>query len=336
MNLTQSEETEALIEELNTEVTEEEKRHERDMDTITDEMKADVIKMIELFGIPYVESPAEAEAQCATLEELGLVDGIVTEDSDVFVFGGRNVYKNIFDDQKYVEAYLAEDAERDLALGRNHMVALAMLLGGDYTEGVKGVGIVNGMEILQVFDVSKDVKEGLVDFRKWLEGFDPSDALGSNPDADALSVEQRFHAKHRSARSRWIPPKHFPAPDVLNAYTNPVTDKSTNRFSWGVPDLNRLIDFGSRNMGWEAAEVKNMIAPVVQRIEGGMRQTRLESFFMKYEDDIKFADVKSKRLRDVFRENRSKSRNQENVDASRQETRKRSKRRRVGVSEDSI
>ena len=31
------------------------------------------------------------------------MDGIVTEDSDVFLFGGRTVYKHIFADKKHVE-----------------------------------------------------------------------------------------------------------------------------------------------------------------------------------------------------------------------------------------
>jgi hypothetical protein len=75
------------------EILEEEKLMERDMSTITDEMKEDILKLLQLCGIPWIESPAEAEAQCAALEELGLVDGVVTEDSDIFVFGGRKVYK---------------------------------------------------------------------------------------------------------------------------------------------------------------------------------------------------------------------------------------------------
>lgn len=47
----------------------------------------------------------EAEAQCAFMEQSNLIDGIVTDDSDVFLFGARSVYKNIFDDRKYVETY---------------------------------------------------------------------------------------------------------------------------------------------------------------------------------------------------------------------------------------
>ena len=35
----------------------------------------------------------QAEAQCAWLDAAGLVDGVVTDDNDVFLFGGRHVYR---------------------------------------------------------------------------------------------------------------------------------------------------------------------------------------------------------------------------------------------------
>ena len=46
-----------------------------------------------MFGLPFLIAPAEAEAQCAWLDENRLVDGVVTDDSDVFLFGGRCVYR---------------------------------------------------------------------------------------------------------------------------------------------------------------------------------------------------------------------------------------------------
>ena len=223
--------------------TAERNKRERDMDTVSDEMLEEVKELLQLFGVPYIEAPAEAEAQCAALEQLGLVDGIVTEDSDVFVFNGRTVYKNIFDEQKYAEVYRAEDAEREMRIGRNAMIALAMMLGSDYTEGIKGVGIVNAMEILDTFDVSQDLKGGLSSFKKWLDGFDPSDFGGKPTEHATMTKEQQFHSKHKSARARWIAPPNFPADNVIKAYMDPVVDKSTERFSWGVPDVEKLILF---------------------------------------------------------------------------------------------
>ena len=108
-------------------------QRERDGDMVTDEMREEAMRLLRLFGVPYIEAPAEAEAQCVALEDLGLVDGIVTEDSDVFVFGGKKVYKNIFEEKLYAEAYMADDAEKEMGIDRNGLVALAMLLGSDYT-----------------------------------------------------------------------------------------------------------------------------------------------------------------------------------------------------------
>ena len=40
------------------------------------------------------------------------------------------MYRNIFEERKYVEVYLGSDAKNELGLERHHFVALAMLLGG--------------------------------------------------------------------------------------------------------------------------------------------------------------------------------------------------------------
>lgn len=96
-----------------------------------------------------------------------------------------------------------------------------------------------------------------------------------------------------------IMPPRFPADIVVQAYMNPVVDKSSERFTWGVPDVEGLVIFCAQHIGWAAGETRKLLEPVVARSGQRYRQTRLDSF-MKYEDSIKFADVRSKRLRAVL------------------------------------
>ncbi|PIL23267.1 hypothetical protein GSI_14577 [Ganoderma sinense ZZ0214-1] len=58
---------------------------------VTPQMAYQLIKALRAEGVPYVVAPYEADAQLAYLERIGLVDGIITEDSDLLVFGCRNV-----------------------------------------------------------------------------------------------------------------------------------------------------------------------------------------------------------------------------------------------------
>ena len=53
--------------------------------------------------------------------------------------------------------------EKNLSLDREQLCLLALFLGSDYTEGVKGVGIVNGMEVVSTF---KDI-ESIRRFYLW-------------------------------------------------------------------------------------------------------------------------------------------------------------------------
>lgn len=120
----------------------------------------------------------EAEAQCAELVHLSLVEGIVTDDSDVFLFGGSRIYKNMFNQQKYVECYMTTDIEREMRLDRGKLVQLAFLLGSDYTDGIPGIGPVAAIEILAEFshDDDKNIIDPLRRFREWYEsGHDNSD-----------------------------------------------------------------------------------------------------------------------------------------------------------------
>lgn len=62
----------------------------------------------------------EAEAQCATLDHLDQTHGTITDDSDIWLFGGRQVYKHFFNQNKYVEHYQFTDMQNQLGKNLQH------------------------------------------------------------------------------------------------------------------------------------------------------------------------------------------------------------------------
>ena len=75
-----------------------------------------------------------------------------------------SVYKNLFNQAKYVEEYTVNEMESQLSLTRHHLILMAYLTGSDYSEGVTGIGPVTALEILQEFGCSL---QGLIDFKQW-------------------------------------------------------------------------------------------------------------------------------------------------------------------------
>jgi DNA excision repair protein ERCC-5 len=231
------------------------KKDRRDADEVTQVMVTECQALLRLFGIPYITAPMEAEAQCAELVSLGLVDGIVTDDSDTFLFGGTRVYKNMFSNSKYVECYLATDLEKELSLSREQLISLAQLLGSDYTEGLSGVGPVTAVEILSEFPG----KTGLQDFREWWLSVQsqsrPKDADASSP------IRKKFRKSHGT--KLFLPPG-FPNSAVYDAYLEPEVDSNAEPFQWGVPDLEGLRRFLMATIGWTKERTDEVLVPVIK------------------------------------------------------------------------
>jgi len=231
------------------------KKDRRDADEVTQIMITECQALLKLFGIPYITAPMEAEAQCAELVRLKLVDGIVTDDSDTFLFGGTRVYKNMFNSNKLVECYLAKDLETELSLSREQLISLAQLLGSDYTEGIPGVGPVTAIEILSEFPG----RDGLADFKEWWLDIQHH---GRPREADAaIPFRRKFRKSHAA---KLFLPLGFPSPAVFEAYLQPEVDSNPEKFQWGVPDLDGLRQFLMSTIGWGQERTDEVLVPVIR------------------------------------------------------------------------
>ncbi|PVH18370.1 uncharacterized protein CXQ87_001295 [Candidozyma duobushaemuli] len=242
----------------------------RDSDEVSQTMIQDVQELLKRFGIPFITAPMEAEAQCAELYRLQMVDGIITDDSDCFLFGGSRIYKNMFNQKQYVECYFNEEIDHKIGLDRIKLIELALLLGSDYTEGIKGIGPVLAMEILAEF-------EDLKSFKRWFD----EHARGLSQPKDPDSKLKKNLLKRIKSGKLFLP-DNFPDQVVFQAYTHPEVDRDTSEFKWGVPNLDQIRSFLMYNVGWSQSRVDEVMLPLIRdmnkkRSEG--TQTTVGEFF---------------------------------------------------------
>ncbi|CUA75861.1 DNA repair protein UVH3 [Rhizoctonia solani] len=227
----------------------------RDAEDVTAQMSAQIQILLRLFGVPFVNAPMEAEAQCAFLAQRGLVEGVITDDSDVFLFGAGRVYRNMFNQSKVVECFLSADLERELGLDRETLISLAYLLGSDYTEGLPGVGPVVAMEIMKEFPG----ETGLGEFRTWWRKVQ----VGKDTETDlGTTFRKRFKKKFTTLHLT----EEWPNPKVREAYLEPAVDQSEEKFEWGLPDLDGLRRFLADELSWATEKVDETILPIIRRM----------------------------------------------------------------------
>lgn len=78
------------------------------------------------------DAPGEAEAECAALQRLGVVDLVVTEDVDAVMFGAGVVAREVAEGKKRSHVVVYEDVVGKTGLDRQGLVLVAMMSGGDY------------------------------------------------------------------------------------------------------------------------------------------------------------------------------------------------------------
>lgn len=242
--------------------------------SITNSMSRDCKDLLKLFGIPYIDSPMEAEAQCAFLNMIDLTDGTISDDSDIWLFGGQTVYKNFFVQKKIVMEFRHENIDEMFHLDRKKLIQLAMLVGSDYTVGINGIGAVTALEILAAFPPTPESEAGtdqyqslvssLRKFRDWFHNGRESGPGGRSVLKSKLKNVELFEG--------------FPSVNVAKAYLEPTVDTNAEKFSWGLPDTESLVEYAKNKLGWTRMKTEEIMAPVMKRLSE-KKQATIKDYF---------------------------------------------------------
>ncbi|KAF8920006.1 hypothetical protein CPB85DRAFT_737374 [Mucidula mucida] len=195
-------------------------------------------RIIESYGFQHRTAPGEAEAELAYLNSIGVIDGVLTDDVDTYLFGAHTIVRN----PSSTHAKAKADAKksfvrvyRDIPFTRADLILVGLCAGGDYNQaGLPNCGIKTAVGLAK-----SGLSESLYDAalnkpRHELPAF-------LNTWREAVVKELATNAsgligRKMGALSRKVP-KEFPDIDVLLSYINPITSLSE-----GFPDYYREIN----------------------------------------------------------------------------------------------
>ena len=131
---------------------------------LTRDMVAEARELLRLLGIPTVQAPSEAEAQAAHMASRGDVWAAGSKDYDALVFGAPRLLrfltisgKEFLPSQGTFRPIVPELIELSawldaLRITREQLVDLAILVGTDFNDGVRGIGPKKALKLVQTHD----------------------------------------------------------------------------------------------------------------------------------------------------------------------------------------
>jgi len=112
---------------------------------VTPEMARQLIDELKKSGIQYIVAPYEADAQMVYLERKGIINAILSEDSDLLVFGAKCLLTKLDQYGNCIEINQADfSACRDITLtgwSEKEFRQMAILSGCDYLNSINNMGL---------------------------------------------------------------------------------------------------------------------------------------------------------------------------------------------------
>jgi len=140
---------------------------------LTKPLIEDAKKLLDLLGIPYFQAPSEGEAQTAYMAKKGDVWAANSRDYDSLLFGAPRLVRYVtisgkeFLPSKGVSRLLEpEFISLDNLLfhhkiTREQLVDLAILIGTDFNEGIRGIGPKTALRLMRKYRGLEDLPENL-------------------------------------------------------------------------------------------------------------------------------------------------------------------------------
>lgn len=242
-------------------------KQERRLVKVTKQHNNEAKHLLTLMGIPYVEAPSEAEAQCAELAKAGKVYAAASEDMDTLCYRTPYLLRHLTFSEAKKEPIQELDTEKilqSLDLSIEQFIDLGILLGCDYIESIKGVGPVTALKLIK----EHGSLDAIVEY------------IQQNQDNCKWKIPEGW--QYKEARQLFLNPEVIPGKSI--------------DLKWVPPNEEELIKYLCGEKLFNEERVKNGI----QRLKKGLKngtQVRLDGFFKvvpKTKEELEKANQRAK------------------------------------------
>ncbi|XP_016994896.2 flap endonuclease GEN [Drosophila takahashii] len=278
-------------------------------------------------GIQCVQGPGEAEAYCAFLNKHGLVDGVISQDSDCFAYGAIRVYRNFSVSTQGAQAaaggavdiYDMREITSRMDFGQHKIIVMALLCGCDYCpDGIGGIGK-DG--VLKLFNKYKET-EILDKLRNWRGETNKYNALEIRVDDksicsncghigktmshtksgcsicrthrgcdESLWKEQRLSIKAElTLRRKALLSPDFPNEEIIAEFLSDPDSIPNLNLNWRQPNLVKFIKQIGHLLQWPEIYCFQKFFPILTRWQ--VQQSKQEKILIEPIEIIKKRTVK--------------------------------------------
>ncbi|KAL1722906.1 PIN domain-like protein [Schizophyllum commune] len=273
---------------------------------VTREHNEECRRLLKLMGIPYVEAPSEAEAQCAELARGGKVYAAGSEDMDTLTFNAPILFRHLTVSEAKKQPILEinlKAALEGLDMDLSMFVDLCILLGCDYLEPIKGVGPKSALKLVREHGGLAGVvehlrakqaekEEAIAAAEAEEESADEPAATSDveGPDGDEDEDDEAKEKKEKpkpkpkkkakgKARGGVQIPEEWPWEEAKKLFLTPdVIPADEVELEWKSPDVDGLVQFLVNEKGFNEERVRKG-AEKLAKFLNAKQQGRLDGFF---------------------------------------------------------
>uniref|UniRef100_A0A0E0L549 Flap endonuclease 1 n=1 Tax=Oryza punctata TaxID=4537 RepID=A0A0E0L549_ORYPU len=208
---------------------------------VTKQHNEECKRLLRLMGVPVVEAPCEAEAECAALCINDKVYAVASEDMDSLTFGAPRFLRHLMDPSSKkipVMEFEVTKVLEELELTMDQFIDLCILSGCDYCDSIKGIGGQTALKLIRQHGSIESILENI-------------------------------------NKDRYQIPEDWPYQEARRLFKEPNVTLDIPELKWNAPDEEGLVEFLVKENGFN----QDRAIEKIKSAKNKSSQGRLESFF---------------------------------------------------------